>query len=630
MIKYVSFDVYDTAIIRLVKRPTDVFSYVEAALDKAFCINTAFKLKRIQAEKDARIKKGDKEVTLGDIYEYVDIEEISKEELMSYELHFEEILCRSNQEIKKQYDLYLSKGYKIIFTSDMYLSRKEIERLLVKCGYEEFDEIYVSSEVGETKKSGGLFKYILDREKIKKRELLHIGNNLKSDYIRPLLLGINAKYYKYIEKASGDNLISNYISKVRLYGAQICPEDNIGYSVVGPFALGFVDWIRSKCAKKEKIFFLSRDGYLFYKFYSFLFDDGKARYLRVSRRSLRNAILSLDLSFDDFCKIIPPFKTYTFEMFIDLLNLNLDEVEHISSRRGADSKAIVCYEDIVYDSFFNELYNFALQKNGKQYINQRELLKEYLRQESFKGKLGIVDLSFKGTSFFLLKKFCEHEGIDVELDGYVLGKSGQMQQRIGEVSRMIHGWLFESENDNPVAKLLISNATVYERFFFDEAGTTLAYTSDNGIINPILAENKESNNLDVIKKIRNGAEKFAENIKSLYLFWNVPIDRSVTTEPMIQFLIYPSGGYVDLIGDLVEDNVINRYVAKPCSKKMKYVNPIFLLKELKKSFWKQGFLYRVIRTRGVLFIYNRIYMLAKKITLKSQRSFFEGKYERFY
>ena len=53
------------------------------------------------------------------------------------------------------------------------------EEILQNCGYDLADvPIYVSSEYGKTKRSGNLFRTVLEHEEVEASKILHIGDNL--------------------------------------------------------------------------------------------------------------------------------------------------------------------------------------------------------------------------------------------------------------------------------------------------------------------------------------------------------------------------------------------------------------------------------------------------------------------
>ena len=56
--------------------------------------------------------------------------------------------------------------------------------------------MYVSSEYALTKRTGNLFKKVLELEGVKANEVLHIGDNLRSDVIRPRLIGMKSVLVK--------------------------------------------------------------------------------------------------------------------------------------------------------------------------------------------------------------------------------------------------------------------------------------------------------------------------------------------------------------------------------------------------------------------------------------------------
>ena len=86
---------------------------------------------------------------------------------------------------------------KIIAISDMYLSRKDIIKVLESFGiYEYFDDVYVSSEYKLVKHSGNAFKKIIELFNIPKLKWIHIGDNLYSDVLAPNKLGIKTLWYK--------------------------------------------------------------------------------------------------------------------------------------------------------------------------------------------------------------------------------------------------------------------------------------------------------------------------------------------------------------------------------------------------------------------------------------------------
>ena len=183
---YVSFDIFDTLIKRTVADPKDVF----LLLEKKLGIPDFYK-RRIDAEKEARRKKGG-EVTLQEIYQsFGGLSENEIKELSEEELNTELAVCIPNKQLMGFYR-YCIKSKKVILISDMYLPREMIEKILYNCGVTGFDKIYISCDIGLTKRSGKLYKFVLDDLCIVSKELVHIGNDFMADYISAKIIGINA------------------------------------------------------------------------------------------------------------------------------------------------------------------------------------------------------------------------------------------------------------------------------------------------------------------------------------------------------------------------------------------------------------------------------------------------------
>lgn len=181
--KVVSFDLFDTLLIRPFVRPTDLFRLMERLYDVP-----GFADRRIQAERDARKAIGHG-VTLEDIYNQIP----DLRDYMDKECEMEVSLIMPNKDMVDELNANMAQGRIIALASDMYLPRAVIERMLEKTGIE-YDGLFISSDVGKSKHDGTLFEHMLAHYNIKPNEMLHIGDNRYSDYRIPRSLGIGASY----------------------------------------------------------------------------------------------------------------------------------------------------------------------------------------------------------------------------------------------------------------------------------------------------------------------------------------------------------------------------------------------------------------------------------------------------
>lgn len=189
--KVVSFDVFDTALVRSLWQPVDLFEIMNPLFSKLSNIGASFSNMRITAEKYAREKycsnlSFNDEVTLDQIYdslgELYNIDATTRNVLKNKELELEYSVCSARKVTKELYSLALRSGKIVIFVSDIYLPSEVVKNLLEMNEYTEYDRLYVSSELKATKASGNMYKIIKkDYSSVKSEEFLHIGDNFVSD-----------------------------------------------------------------------------------------------------------------------------------------------------------------------------------------------------------------------------------------------------------------------------------------------------------------------------------------------------------------------------------------------------------------------------------------------------------------
>ena len=306
----VSFDIFDTLLVRPYARPTDLFLHMEKVFHKPlFCMC------RIEAEKNARLANPNLEdVSFDMIYNEIDDE---FKTMKQKEMDWEKMVLRTNPELKQVYDYAKKQGKKIIIASDMYLPTDFIEEVLRENGYDGWDKLYVSGDVNARKGNGHLFKKIMFDMKIKPQEILHIGDNKASDFKIPLKLKMNAKLYKtiyeqYIKSNKSyeqlKNILKNslglsIISAVMSYNwkqgkynmkKENCYWQDLGYQYAGPVSYGYTRFIE-KVAKDNNIdslLFVARDGYLLQKIFNLFSPDIANAYIYAPR--FLNHICRLD------------------------------------------------------------------------------------------------------------------------------------------------------------------------------------------------------------------------------------------------------------------------------------------------------------------------------------------------
>lgn len=196
--KAVSFDIFDTLIVRKCGNPQEVFNIVAQKYKEQYNSHILdFKQLRIEAENKARCQSEKNEISIHDIYNVIaDTVGVSTAQiLMELEKETELEVCIANKPMVELYNQVKNKIDTYII-SDMYLDGTFITRLLVKCGIDMPKEVYVSVDYDQTKRNRKLFKTVLRDNHLHAWNIIHIGDNFVSDYINPKLLGMHSYWLK--------------------------------------------------------------------------------------------------------------------------------------------------------------------------------------------------------------------------------------------------------------------------------------------------------------------------------------------------------------------------------------------------------------------------------------------------
>lgn len=192
-IKVVSFDLFDTLLVRPAFEPKDIFALLEREIKEKYDLD--FVALRGSAEEEL----GKANATIHEIWAFIGKKHRLSENVVSAlkqrEIDLETSLLTVRRDAKELFDAALKLGKRVIVTSDMYLTSDILSDILEKKGYVGYSEVYVSCERGERKDSGKLYDLVLEREGINPFELVHIGDQFYSDYKVPLEKGILAIFY---------------------------------------------------------------------------------------------------------------------------------------------------------------------------------------------------------------------------------------------------------------------------------------------------------------------------------------------------------------------------------------------------------------------------------------------------
>ena len=291
----ISFDIFDTLLVRPYLNPTDLFLHMEKHYNRQF-----FRDCRISAEQDAREDTDAPDITLDEIYNHIDD---NFKDLKQKELEWERMVLRANPQIKDIYDFALKNGKRIVIASDMYLPSRFIADILHKNGYKGYEKLYVSGEIGATKCEGTMFDLIIKDMGVKPEKILHIGDNNNSDYKKPRKYGLCAIHYpgisqyfeknneriaRFCEKTKND-LGASILASIMAYHNLIKKDDkywdNLGYEYAGPVIYGYTRFIEKKSHEQgiNNLLFVARDGYTLERVFNTFNNDITNSYIYAPR-----------------------------------------------------------------------------------------------------------------------------------------------------------------------------------------------------------------------------------------------------------------------------------------------------------------------------------------------------------
>ena len=470
MLKICSFDILDTCLCRTCGEPYAVFDLLARDVLGAGITPpqlSDFRLIRTKGERNARQKSVAEDVTIEQIYQECDfsgLTDLTNDKIIEREILIERKVLKpiynTLQKIKKIH----SQGMFIVYISDMYLPSAFFVEILKDFGFwKEGDKIFVSCEIGKSKVTGHLFKYVANELNISFWRWSHYGDNRHSDVNVPRRLGIIAHHVKF-----GYSHYQNYlrgkdyepsecymarlagISRAIVISDKYSPRLKFAADIIAPIYVTFTYNVLKDAIKRgiTRLFFIARDAYIIYciaKEIAPVFPDIEMRYLYTSRKALYLPSLD-DVTLDSLRTILPPYKSQCEDDYFD--NFQVD-------RNG-----------LTYDKFQNNQVPQSMIENIKKCWNeQKKNTIDYFIQEKLAdnhARIGIVDVRGSRKSQKCINKILKDNGYK-EVYGYYL--ESDMHRIIPESPKEYSAFVFSDYCVSPNFKNLSLNTILLEKYF---------------------------------------------------------------------------------------------------------------------------------------------------------------------
>lgn len=363
-----------------------------------------------------------------------------------------------------------------------------------------------------------------------------------------------------------------------------------GFEVLGPLLFGFSKWLHEivTSQKVDHLFFLSRDGFLLLKVYKELYPDDStpASYLYVSRKVVREAQLWLKPDLCEVYKLFPKHIYLERGEFCTYLNVEGEEALRVWEDCGLPEKMRFLPGELLRDQrladFYERMKPLIIEKSRESY--SRMMI--YLRQNHFNGKVGVVDIGWKGTIQNCLETILQNdEDVGHEIVGFYLGLTQ-------EAAKTKNKFSFIPAEEAPQEFV----AGLVEYPFLAPEGSLLGYVmgSDGSLTLEMANYENDQAEHEVIKSMQAGALRFvrcARDFPPEEFTWGAAFSyanlKRLSKHPTLQ--------EVKIFGDLSYYDGGKRQIAAPRSLAHYLLHPRDFPYDLSVSGWRIGFLKRFLK-----------------------------------
>lgn len=592
-IKVVSFDIFNTILLRYVQNPEDVFEEAGKRIKLPVGVTAEdYKYIRLQTQRTLqetkKQKAGNAEVTLQEIAEHLP-DWIDAKEAIEAEIEAEKELDFGNPEMLGFLTWLEKKGYELVYVSDMYLTAEQIEYILMEAGVPGH-KIFVSNRFKADKKSGQLFQEVLHFPGRNERQMIHIGDSLEADILGAEKCGIKAFLYSapYADASSGlamEKFVlgSNWTDKnvLRHIAGEFSGSDDgemnkwsaLGAQMIGPLVTYFMDWLSEQILykKTDMILFLMREGSFFQKawhVYCRYYDINiENKLVFVSRQAL-------------LLPVMEQFGEKELQMVLETPQISLGEIFgilgiskweesfnpylHVQRKDFEKNKlkGVSLYQ-AVQDFLLSEESVLTVEANRKE---ERKKALAYFQSLDLKGRIATVDIGYQGTIQKRLEKVIP-TGEEIQWYHFLLLCNGIKRLEELERNNIIGALGTYCSEDSDLMSVVNRNNRSLELLFLAGCGSTVGYAWEQGAAVPVLEK------LYWPEKQRQKIESCQQGaLDYLQLYLESDKKREWSRKELLQMLhrllSSPSYSEAELLGSLVfDENNGTRYIRRICEEK---------------------------------------------------------------
>ena len=445
---------------------------------------------------------------------------------------------------------------KVILISDMYLGTEIVEKLLEANKFTGlYDTCYVSGDVSLLKRTGRLFEYVIDKESLIPSSHLHIGDNYEADYEHAVKIGLHAIFLgdKELDYKKNINKFDYKMSKkdANWKGYAIASYANsspyeIGNFVesyakkyFGPIYASFIHKTIERCIQEQvdKIYFLSREGFLLGMIYNELVDEvynshriDEAHYLYVSRLSTYLAAMNGKIGLREIRSVADNVGVLTIKILLAPLKIESKTLVKIAKKCGLNNiDEALPHFYMSWTPFINFINDEELLEIVKNKSSEyKKLLLELLEQDGFfdSDRIALIDVGWGGQIQENIYTVVKDRKDKPDILGFYMATNGNAHSRKSPDNWM--EWIISDK-----AHLSWQGLSAFDFVQSFEAisraphPTVIGYKEgNNGKILPILKDKTEPSRIAeseddiLLSTMQKGIMEYVENYKYGILLFN--------------------------------------------------------------------------------------------------------------
>lgn len=601
-VSVVSFDIFDTLLYRSVAQPSDLFRIMERQGES---VPLGFSRQRVEAERIAvKNKKGP--VSLTEIYEILKtVYGECAENILSLEVQEELDGCRPNMDCVRLLEDCVEAGKQVVLISDMYLSEKEITKMLDKCGIHGYQKIFISCESGASKVKGTLYDKVLSELQISPHKMLHVGDNPKGDIRIPFSKGIHVWPVFGREKVKDQNLESRTLNKCVKDTIQGMNEyERLGCETMGPLLIGFSQWLLERLRSKSihDVYFFSREGYMLKKAFDMVApQEFTTHYLYCSRRSYTVPLLWKHPSFEDVLDHIT-FANGQKALRRFLLRIGLDPEKYtkIATQYGLDLDDYFEFDTLKCSERVRKFYEEKLKASVEALSKQEfEALSNYIKSCNMDERIAVVDIGYHGTMQYALEELICELGLDIDVKGFYLGLSVDHSPLITKNMIQAEGYLYGPGKNEYLVDRFSCFTSIYESIFLAQHGSVHRFIMKNGVAEPefypyeyTVQNGKVVDEEVIISAYQDGAMSLVCYMCNSFSHRLFPISPELAARHLVKMGTQPTLHQARLWGDFRIFDQLIMTVARPQPIWKYILYPRQFIEDIMKSVWRIGFMRR--------------------------------------